>query len=128
MFPARQSAYRRHHSTETAVLVVHNDIVQAIDKGQLTALVLLDLSSAFDTVDHDCLLSVLHKRFSVDASAASWFRSYLSYRSQTFIANGKLSSPITLLCSVPQESVLDPVQFNAYTEDVQDLFDRQKVS
>ena len=47
LLPDMQSAYRRHHSTETAVLTVHNDIIQAIDRGQLTALVLLDLSSAF---------------------------------------------------------------------------------
>ena len=54
LLPAKQSAYLRHHSTETAVLIVHNDIVHAVDRGQLVPLVLLDLSSAFDMVDHDC--------------------------------------------------------------------------
>jgi len=53
LFPARQSAYRHHYSTETAMVIVHSDIVQAVNRGQLTALVLLDLSSAFDTVDQD---------------------------------------------------------------------------
>jgi len=56
LLPARQSAYRRFHSTETAITTVHNDLVQAADADQVTALVLLDLSSAFDTVDHDILL------------------------------------------------------------------------
>jgi len=59
LLPARQSAYRRHHSTKTAVLIVHNDIVHAVDSNQLVPLVLLDLSSAFDTVDHGCLSSVI---------------------------------------------------------------------
>ena len=68
LLPVRQSAYRRHHSTETAVLIVYNDIVRAVDKGQVVPLVLLDLSSAFDTVDHDCL-SVLQHRFLVDGDA-----------------------------------------------------------
>jgi len=127
LFPDMQSAYRRHHSTETAVLTVHNDIIQAIDRGQLTALVLLDLSSAFDTVDHTCLLTILQNRFSVDATVASWFQSYLSDRTQTFSAGRDQSPPVMLYCSVPQGSALGPVQFIAYTEDVQELFDRHHV-
>jgi len=58
LFPERQSAYRQFHSTESAVLVLHYDIVCAIDRGEITGLVLLDLSSAFDTVDHTSLLSI----------------------------------------------------------------------
>jgi len=65
LFPARQSAYRRFHSTESAVLVVHNDISRAIDEGHVVALALLDLSSAFDTVNHPTLLSILQSKFSV---------------------------------------------------------------
>ena len=63
LLPARQSAYRRFHSTETAVAIVHNDIVRVTDAGQITVLVLLDLSAAFDTVDHGVLLDVLSSRF-----------------------------------------------------------------
>ena len=63
LLPARQSAYKRFHSTETAVAIVHNDIVRVMDAGQITALVLLDLSAAFDTVDHGVLLDVLSSRF-----------------------------------------------------------------
>jgi len=68
LFPVRQSAFRRHHSTKTAVLIVHNDIVRAIDNGQLTVMLFLDLSSAFDTVDHDIMLSILHRRFLIDGA------------------------------------------------------------
>ena len=52
LLPARQSAYRRYHSTETAVVIVYNDTVRSIDRGEVVPLVLLDLSSAFDTVGH----------------------------------------------------------------------------
>ena len=58
LLQARQSAYRRFHSTETAVAIVHNDIVVATDAGQITASVLLDLSAAFDTVDLGVVLQV----------------------------------------------------------------------
>ena len=109
LFPSRQSAYRCHHSTETAVLAVHNDIIQAIDRGQLTALILLDLSSAFYTVDHTCLLTILRNRFSVDATVASWFQSYLTDRSQTFSAGRDQSFPVMLCCSIHQGSALGPV-------------------
>jgi Reverse transcriptase (RNA-dependent DNA polymerase) len=61
LFPNIQSAYRCHYSTETAVLSVHNDIVRAIDHCLVTGLLLLNLSSAFDTVDHSVLLSLLNK-------------------------------------------------------------------
>ena len=124
LFPSRQSAYRHFHSTETAVLSVHNDLVRSIDYGQVSALILLDLSSAFDTVDHDILLSILHNRFSIDYTALNWFRSYLSNRSQSFIYGGKQTTTYPVTCSVPQGSVLGPVEFICYTEDVTCLFDR----
>jgi len=80
LFPAKQSAYRRHHSTETAVVSVMNDVIRSIDDGNIVALVLLDLSAAFDTVDHDTLLDILHERFAVTDIPLTWFRSYMSDR------------------------------------------------
>ena len=78
LLPMRQSAYRQFHSTETAVAIVHNDIVCATDAGQITALVLLDLSAAFDIVDHVILLDVLSSRFGVTDRVFEWFQSYLT--------------------------------------------------
>jgi len=93
-----------------------------------TALVLLDLSSAFDTVDHSTLLTVLDRRFGVRESAIDWFSSSLSDRTQTFCANGVMSGPIPVTCCIPQCSVLGPVLFISYTEDVTLIFDCHQVS
>jgi len=68
-----QSAYRAHHSTETAIVVVHNDLIPAIDSGDVCALVLLDLSAAFETVDHQTLLlQVFSRRFGTTDLALNW--------------------------------------------------------
>jgi len=124
LLPVQQSAYRAFHSTETAVLSVHNDLVRAIDIGQVSLLVLLDLSAAFDTVDHSILLKVLSDRFSVVESAFNWFQSYLSGRTQSFIFAGQQTSSFPVNCSVPQGSVLGPLEFTAYTEDITMVIDR----
>ena len=83
-----------------------NDLIRAVDDGRMSALVLLDLSSAFDTVDDDCLLTVFHNRFAVTCPALNWFRSYLSERTQTFIVGSAESHIVSMDCSVPQGSVL----------------------
>ena len=75
--------YRHYHSTETAVLAVHNDLVRAADTGHVTALIMLDLSAAFDTVDHEVLLEILQRRFAVTEIPLQWFRSYLTGRTQS---------------------------------------------
>jgi len=77
-----QSAYRK---TETALVKVHNDIISAVDHGNLGALVALDFSSAFDTVDHQTFLSILQRRFGVADSALNWFNSYLSGRTRSIV-------------------------------------------
>ena len=123
LLPHNQSAYRSFHSTETAVLAVHNRIVRTIDNGKLCALVLLDLSAAFDTVDHPIMLQVLQDRFCVEDAALKWFESYLSDRTQTYMVTDQQSRPRTVDCSVPQGSVLGPQKFKAYTEDLADLID-----
>jgi len=127
LFPVQQSAYRPFHSTETAVLSVHDLLVRSIDNNQISVLVLLDLSAAFDTVDHEILLSVLSGRFGVNGTALNWFRSYLSGRTQTFTYAGNQSISYQLDCSVPQGSVLGPVEFVSYTEDIVELFERHRM-
>ena len=87
----------------------------------MCAVVLLDLSAAFDTVDHSTLLSVLSRRFGVANTALDWCSSYLSKRTQTYHVKAQQSDPYTTDCSVPQGSVLGPLKFVSYTEDSADL-------
>ena len=113
-----QSAYRAGHSTETAVLRVQNDILEAIDSGKCVFLVLLDLSAAFDTVSHDILLDRLSSQFGVSGSALAWIRSYLTDRSQSVLVSGSYSDPAHLKYGVPQGSVLGPGLFSDYSSPV----------
>ena len=106
---------------------MHNDLVRATDRGHVSLLMLLDLSAAFDTVDHQLLLTVLASRFRVHDVALNWFRSYLSDRHQTFHFSGKASANYSVDCSVPQGSVLGPIGFISYTEDFVDVINRHDV-
>ena len=80
LYPQGQSAYRKFHSTETALLRVTNDIMMNMNRQHVTLLVMLDLSSAFDTVDHDILLARLNQEFGIKGQVLEWFTSYLSKR------------------------------------------------
>ena len=111
-----QSAYRAGHSTETALLKVVNDLLVQSDVGRVTLLNLLDLSSAFDTIDHGILLSRLNKSFGITGAALEWFQSYLSGRYQTVVIGDKKSAPRELKYGVPQGSVLGPILFTLYTQ------------
>jgi len=106
LLPVQQSAYHPFHFTVTAVLSVHNDLVCTIHNGQVSLLVLLDLSAAFDTVDHSTLQSVLSSRFSVVNTTFSCFQSSLSDRSQSFVYAGQQAINFPVQCNVPQQSVL----------------------
>ena len=86
-----QSAYKQNHSAETALLKVQNDLLMAIDTYGDAVLILLDLSAAFDTIDHTILLQRLHELGIRDA-ALDWFKSYLSQRRQSVLINGTRSS------------------------------------
>ena len=110
-----QSAYRKLHSTETALLRIQNDILAAMDKGRVTALTLLDLSAAFDTIDHVILLDRLQNWFGITGMALNWVSSYLSERTQQIKLGDTLSSRVNLPFGVPQGSVLGPLLFTLYT-------------
>ena len=116
-----QSAYKKFHSTETALLRVSNDILCDIDKGKCVLLVLLDLSAAFDTIDHETLLNRLSDKFGVKAQALSWFRSYLSERTQSVLIGNSKSEKHNLKFGVPQGSILGPKQFIGYTAPLADV-------
>ena len=92
LLPENQCAYRQHHSTETAVPRVSSDLLSAAGAGQMSLLVLLDLSVAFDTVDYDILLGRLEMSFGFVGCAVAWFRSYLADRS---FSAGELASSST---------------------------------
>ena len=111
-----QSAYKAGHSTETTLLKVHNDILTNMDNQSGTVLVLLDLSAAFDTIDHSVLFERLENIIGVTGIALNWFKSYLDERSQQ-IQIGDVISLVSVLLffRVPQGSVLGPLLFLIYT-------------
>ena len=88
LWPRFQPAYRACHSTETALLRVLNDLLTDSDDGQVSLLTLLDLSAAFDTIDHDILFHRLEHVFGIHNSALSFFRSYLTERKQMVSISG----------------------------------------
>ena len=122
-----QSAYKAGHSTESALLKVTDDILQALDKKKGVLMVLLDLSAAFDTVAHEKLLEVLSQRIGLSGSALEWFRSYLDHRTQTVVVGETSASPTVLTRGVPQGSVLGPVLFTVYTLALGDIVRKHRM-
>ena len=113
--PTNQSSYRQFHSTETALLKVHNDILLNMDQQEVTLLVLLDLSAAFDTINHEILIDTLESEFGVIGNALKWIKSFLSHRKQRVKIKQEFSTNFTMSCGVLQGSCLGPVLFLLYT-------------
>ena len=107
-----QSASRMNHSTETG----------AMDKGEVVCLVLLYLSTAFNTIDHCILLQRLHDRFEISNTSLEWIHSYLTDHNQKVVVDDLESDQVALTFSVPQGSVLDPILFTMYTSPLGDLY------
>jgi len=113
-----QSAYRKFHSTETALLKLHSDITDALDHGLHVVVITLDLSAAFDTVDHGILLQRLQNTFGITGEALGWMASYFQDRAQSVVIGDTTSSEVKLDSGVPQGSVLGPKCYNMYTKPV----------
>ena len=115
---AFQSAYKPFHGMETALLCINNDILSAMDDGKITALVLLDLSAAFDTVDHKILLSRLQYHLGIHDIALDWCKSYLLNMPPTLVLVLVMLSPSLLL-----STILYPKApcFTVYTSPVRDI-------
>ncbi|KAL5257842.1 hypothetical protein ACHWQZ_G012699 [Mnemiopsis leidyi] len=121
MFSSFQSGYKKNHSCETAVTKIHNDILMMIDKKENVVLLLLDLSAAFDTINHRLLLNKLQRLYGINDVAINWLSSYLSNRSYKVVVNQKSSGECLLEIGVPQGSILGPLLFILYTKDLESI-------
>ena len=123
-----QSAYKSSHSTETALLKIQNDIALSVDSGKAVALTLLDLSVAFDTIDHSILYDCLHDWFGLDGTVLLRIKSYLSNHKQKIKIDDSFSEAVILPFGVSQGSVLGPLLFTLYTSPLSQVISKFNVS
>jgi Reverse transcriptase (RNA-dependent DNA polymerase) len=109
-----QYANTKYHSIETILLAVHYHTIRAINQRQNTCLCLIDLSTAFDTIDHSILTERLSSWFGISGTVLNWIKSYLSSRSFHVKIKNSPSSVLQLSYGVPQGSVLGPLLFTLY--------------
>jgi len=117
-----QCAYCKHHSTETALLYIHDHLINVIGSQKVSCLCILDLSPVFDIIDHNILITRLSSWCDIHGSVLSWFKSYLSSSSFHVKCDNNLSSFHASSCSVPQGSILGPLLFVVYTTPLSTLF------
>ena len=121
LLPDFQSVYRKGYSTETSLIKMTNDIFWHMERKQVTAVIVLDMLAAFDTIDHDLLLDILHKRFGIAETALQWYQSYLRPWGMKVHINEAYSSVRPLNYSVPQGSASGPNLFTAYCASIESV-------
>ena len=121
LLPSVQSAYRSNHSVETATAKILDDLLVITDRKSKAVLLLLDLSAAFDTIEHTRLLKRLEKDYGVTGVALKWFTSYLAERTSSVKMGRSVSAPRHLRIGVPQGSILGPLLFVMYTRELEEI-------
>ncbi len=124
----KMKGFRSRHSTETALVKITNDLLLASDQACISLLVLLDLSAAFDTIDHDILIDWLQNYTGIQGQALIWFRSYLSDRYHFVYLNGEASQLSPVKYGVPQGSVLGPLLFSLYMLPLGNIIRKYRIS
>ena len=118
-----QSVYRKHYSTETALNIITDTLYKSLDSSHCAQLLLLDLSSAFDTLNHNILIERI-KELVIEGSSLSWLTSFLNDRTSSVKVNDYISPPIDILCGVPQGSVLGPLLFSIYLRPLSNIISK----
>ena len=128
LLPNSQSAYRKQHSTETSLLKVSNDILSQLNQGRSTLLVKLDISAAFDTVNHRMLLERYSDYFGLSDTVLDWFHSYVSNRTQSVQVGSELSEYVEINCGFAQGSTLGGPKYNMFTSPLHELIELHDIS
>ena len=123
LLPDYQSAYHPKYSCETALVKICNDILWSMESQRISALVALDLSAAFNMVDHEILLEVLDKQFGIQGKALSWFDSYPRPRGCKVKIGERYSTVRNLPYSVPQGSCAGPTLYFVYASTLQHVIE-----
>ena len=119
-----QSAYRINHSCETALIKIYDDVLSMLEPSTCIVMVFLDFSAAFDTIDHKILLQKLKTQFFVEKTALKWFESFLTGRKSQVNIENCLSSFVDVKYGVPQGSVMGPVLFSLYVQELHKIVER----